>query len=152
MKIVYCIFFLLTAVKLPGQVIKPVSRYHVKTEDDRTVYLKIKNISFSFDSAQNFYKKGMRIFQCPADSFVTFEILASKFLVVSLYPNNESMSALGPDFRMKNKFFLIDLSYPERKWEHRFYYHHNSQSIKSFNDKTGELLLKDKMKKVPAVN
>lgn len=143
-----CLFFsMFIFSNVNAQIVKQMSRYYKRITKDERVHFSIRNNDYSFDSVNNFYNRDSIIYKGSKDSLETFEIINSRFLLISFYPASDIMLAFGADARVKSNILIIDMENPKRKWWHNLRGLYYSTNIRGFDDKKGELLLVHYLKK-----
>lgn len=147
MKVVnFVIVLLLISMLSHSQKVINISRYFSHYDAaDSTNYFKIGNYSLSFDDKAVYIDK-KAIIKKDTSSFFFLEVYSKKILVVSYYPISEAHVSTGPGFRPIQKAEFILLNNPDQRWLFDLKSAFNSECIVNFDETTGELELKRKIK------
>ncbi len=129
-----------------SQKVRYISKYftHYDTANSMNCF-KIGNHALSFDDKAIYIDEKV-VIEKDTTSFFFLEVYLKTILVVSYYPNNQASVSTGPQFRPKQKVEFILLSNPNQRWLFDLKGVFNSGSIVNFNELTGELELKRKIK------
>lgn len=129
-----------------SQRVKYISKYfsHYDGESEMN-YFKIGSHELSFDEKGVFLDKKMVIEKDTA-TFFFLEVYSDKVLLVSFYPISQAHISTGPGFRPIQTVEFILLSDPTKRWLFDLKGMFNSESIKSFNEVTGELELNGRIR------
>lgn len=142
----FLVLLLLINMNSYSQKVKYISRYftHYDTANSMNCF-KIGNHNLSFDDKAVYINK-KAVIEKDTSSFFFLEVYSKKILVVSYYPMSQAFVSTGPGFRPIQKVEFILLNSPNQRWLFDLKGAFNSESIENFNELTGELELKRKIK------
>lgn len=145
---VYSLLVVLLLINMTGcsQKVKYISKYftHYDAANSMNCF-KIGNHALSFDDEAVYINKQV-IIEKDTGSLFFLEVYSNKVLVVSYYPMSQSHVSAGPGFRPIQKVEFILLDNPKQKWLFDLKGAFNSECIVNFNELTGELELKRRIK------
>jgi hypothetical protein len=142
----FLIVFTLASMVGHSQKMKDISWYfsHYDTANSMNCF-QIGSHSLSFDDKAVFINQ-KAVIEKDTASFFFLEVYSKRILVVSYYPNAQAPLSTGPQFRPKQKVEFIMLNNPSQRWLFDLRGAFNSECIVNFNELTGELELKRKIK------
>jgi hypothetical protein len=144
----YSFFIVLLFISMSSysQKVKYISRYftHYDTASSMNCF-KIGNYVLSFDDKAVYINKKV-VIEKDTGSFFFLEVYSNKVLVVSYFPMSQAHVSTGPGFRPIKKVEFILLNNPNQRWLFDLKGAFNSECIVNFNELTGELELKKKVK------
>jgi hypothetical protein len=129
-----------------SQKVKYISKYftHYDTVNSMDCF-KIRNNTLNFNDKAVYINKKV-VLEKDTSSFFFLEVYLNKVLIVSYYPMSQAHVSTGPGFRPIQKVEFVLLRDPTQRWLFDLKGAFNSQSIIDFNELTGELELKRKIK------
>jgi hypothetical protein len=139
------ILFLLTEHSY-SQKVKYISSYFSQYDKANEMnYFKIGKHTLSFNDKEVFVN-GLSIIKKDTASFFFIEVYQEKVLLITYYPSSQAHVSTGPGFRPIQEAEFISLKNTKRRWHFDLKAAFNSASIVNFDEVTGELEVKRKIK------